>query len=197
MFAALYHGDARPHSRWIRLIRTRLPSHQLGLRGTGLIDEVFEQLAGTYALDSLQGRMPNDLPVGAWLHRRFAWDARRAAEQIIRCGGEPGLLDVATSEDLRHRTSARPPDVLDEVTGLLLRERILALSVALPLKERRAVIARLASDMDSARAYDALGLLDGSRERANHNQAFASGVRKLRDALLSEGWADATRGACG
>jgi len=185
VFAALYTAERRPHARWMSLIRTRLATHQLHARGHGLVEEVFEQLAMRYLLDSLEDRTPSELAVGAWLHRRFAWDSYRTAERIVRSGGALPLGEDPSGD---HMPTPASSDTFELVAFSLLEQRVGEIVSSLPYAERTAVGARMLCGMSPEQAYAMLDLPRGSRERANHNQAFAAGIAKLRSALSGEGW---------
>jgi hypothetical protein len=185
VFAALYRSDRRPHARWTSLIRMRLARQQLHARGQRLVEDVFEQLAATYLLDALEGRVPAEMAVGAWLHQRFVWDSYRAAERMVRSAGALALHDELAEDSVETHA---PNDTVDLVAFSLLERRVGEIVAALPYAERTAVGVRILCGMNPEHAYEVLALPTGSRDRANHNQAFTAGIGKLRTTLRREGW---------
>jgi len=189
VFFTLYRCDRRPRARWTRLIHQRLGYAQLRARGQGLVDDVFEQLAAQYVLDALYGRIPPSMSIGAWLHRRFSWDSYRAAERIIRnAGALAAASEHGADAPEEQRLPALGGDAFDMTAFELLEDRVGAIVASLPELERRAVTARMLCGMSAEHAYELLQLPKDSRTRANHNQAFAVGMGKVRRTLRREGW---------
>ena len=176
-----------PRREWTNAIERRISS-LVARHGQQLVRDVFEDLAATYVRTAVGGRIPAEMHPRAYLCERVAYDSLRSAKRVISNRGGELMIDGQDVDDGPVCNLTARTDVEREVVATAMLERIAVIADELPSKERTAVQARLACDLDPEAAYVALGLAAGTRERGNHNQAYSSGIRRISGRMHAECW---------